>query len=84
MSLAHFCSQLNGLKYSTRVVLFAHILNDQPVLFLTIRFDINHLFAHSLNVKQFYLTHREDLSAAITLGQSRPGNNDNEGVLHIP
>ena len=29
--------------------------NDQTVLF---HFSMSHLFAHSLNVKQFYLTHR--------------------------
>ena len=28
-------------------------LNDQTVLFLPIKFTISHLFAHSLNVKQF-------------------------------
>ena len=32
--------------------------NDQNVLFLTIQFNISHLFAIRLNVKQFYLTHR--------------------------
>ena len=29
-------------------------LNEQTVLFLTIKFSISHLFALSLNVKQFY------------------------------
>ena len=39
--------------------LFVHTqLNDQTVLFLTIQFIINRLFALSLNDKQFYLTHR--------------------------
>ena len=33
-------------------------LNDQTVLFQTIQFTKSHLFALSLNVKQFYLTHR--------------------------
>ena len=33
-----------------------------PVLFLIIQFNISHLFAHSFNVKQFYLT----LSGATT------------------
>ena len=32
-------------------------LNDQTVLFLTIKFSISYLFVLSLNVKQFYLTH---------------------------
>ena len=34
------------------------LLNDQTVLFLKIQFSISHFFAHRLNVKQFYLTHR--------------------------
>ena len=50
-------------------------LNDQAVLFQTINFCLNRLFAHGLNVKEFHLT----LS-----GKSGPGNNGNEGVLHIP
>ena len=33
-------------------------LNDQTVLFLIIQFSRSHLFALSLNAKQFYLTHR--------------------------
>ena len=33
-------------------------LNDQTVLFQAIRFGVSHLFVHSLNVKQFYLTHK--------------------------
>ena len=37
-------------------------LNDQTVLFLTIQFNISHLFALSLNVKKFYWTHRLDSS----------------------
>ena len=39
---------------------FVHTqLNDQTVLYQTIQFSISHyLFALSLNVKQFYLTHR--------------------------
>ena len=32
-------------------------LNGQTVLFLTIWFNVGHLFAHNLNHKQFYLTH---------------------------
>ena len=34
------------------------LLNDQTVLFQTSQFSISNLFAHSLNVEQFYLTHR--------------------------
>ena len=33
-------------------------LNDQSALFQTIQFNMGHLFAFSLNVKQFFLTHR--------------------------
>ena len=33
-------------------------LNGQTVLFPTIQFSISHLFAYSLNLKEFYLTHR--------------------------
>ena len=33
-------------------------LNDQTVQFQTIQFSISQLFSLSLNVKQFYLTHR--------------------------
>ena len=32
--------------------------NIKTVRFLTIRFNVSHLFAHSLNVKEFHLTHR--------------------------
>ena len=39
---------------------------------------------HSLNVKQFYLTHRYDLSGATSPGQNGPGSDGNGGVLRIP
>ena len=39
-----------------------------------------HLFALSLNVKQFYRT----LTGATTPGQSGPRGNGNEGTLNIP
>ena len=42
-------------------------VNGQTVLFQAIHLSINHLFAHILNVKQFYLT----LSVATTPGQRR-------------
>ena len=35
--------------------------NEQTVLFQTIQFSISHLFALSLNIKHFYLTHRWDI-----------------------
>ena len=57
-------------QYITRVLLY--ITNNsirhqsfvytqligQRALFLRIQFNMNHLFSHSLNVKQFYLIHR--------------------------
>ena len=59
------CTQLKGSKYCyvslTIQLSIYHLftrLNDQTVLLLTIQFSISYLFAHSLNVKQFYLTHR--------------------------
>ena len=39
--------------------------NGQKVLFLTIQFNLSHLFAYSLNVKQFYLTHKVDLAMKV-------------------
>ena len=46
---------------STRQQTFAYSqLNRQTILFLAIQFNISHLFTHSLNVKQFYLTQRWD------------------------
>ena len=50
------------------------LLNNQ-----TFQFSISHLFAHSLNVRQFYLT----LSDATTQGLSGPGSDGNEGVLRF-
>ena len=52
------------------------------------QFSMRHLFVlslnvkvHTLNIKQFHLTHR---SGATTPGQSGPGSDGNEGVFHIP
>ena len=55
-------------------------LNDQTVLFLENL--ACHFFAHGLSVKQFYWTHRKDLSRTTTSGESRRGRNDKR-VLHI-
>ena len=59
------CTQLNVTNYcylsnnSIKHWSFVYTqLNDQTVLFLTILLSISHLFPQSLNVKQFYLTHR--------------------------
>ena len=46
-----------------------HYLSDQTVLFQTILCSISHLFALSLDVKQFYLTHTYD---PIRCNNSRP------------
>ena len=48
------CITNNSNKHQSFV---CTLLNDQAVLFQTIQFSISHLFAHSFNVKQFYLTH---------------------------
>ena len=53
-------TQLNGSKYcyiSLTWIVYTQ-LNDQTILFQAIQFNINHLFALSLNVKEIYLTHR--------------------------
>ena len=59
-------------------------LNDQTVQFLKNQFSINHLFAHSLNVKNSIWSIDRTLSGVSTPGQSGPWNNGNEGVFHIP
>ena len=48
------CITDNSIKHQSFVYTQ---LNDQAVLFLTIQFNISHLFALTLDVKQFYLTH---------------------------
>ena len=58
-------------------------LNDQTVLFQAIQFIISHLFTFSLNIKQFYLTHRYDPISGYYSDQSGPGSNGNKGVLRI-
>ena len=35
-------------------------------------------------IKYFYLTHRWDLTDIATTGNSGPGSNVKEGLLHIP
>ena len=49
------CITNNLIKYQSFIYTQ---LNDQSVLFLTIQFGISHLFALSLNVKQFHLSYR--------------------------
>ena len=54
-------TQLNRSQYcyvSLTIQLNSHLFTSgQTVLYLKIQFNISHLFAHSLNIKQFYLTH---------------------------
>ena len=46
--------QLKGSAHSIKHQSFIYTrLNDETVLFQTIQFSISHLFAHSVNVKQF-------------------------------
>ena len=59
-------------------------LNDKTVLCLIIQFSIRHLFAYSLNIKEFYLTIDRTLSDATTPGQSGPWSDGNERVLRFP
>ena len=89
-SIQHYsfiCTLLNGSKYcyvSQTIQFDRHLftqLSGQRVLFLTLQFNINHLLAHSLNVKQLCLINRWE---PITPGQSGLGNNGNKRVLHIP
>ena len=49
------CINSNSIKHQSFVYTQ---LNDQIILFQTTQFGKSHLFEHSLNVKQFYLTHR--------------------------
>ena len=61
-----FCTQLNGFMYGyaslTSQSNIRHYtqLNDQTVQFLKFQLNMSHLFVLSCNVKQFYLTQRED------------------------
>ena len=84
------CTQLNGYKYCYETVTIRHHsfqytqFNDLTVLFQTIQFTISHLFAQSLNVKQYYWPIDRSLSRATTPSQSGHGSDDNEEVLCIP
>ena len=49
------CMSNNSIKHQSFVY---RQLNVQTVLFISIQFCINHLFALSLNLKQLHLTHR--------------------------
>ena len=83
------CITNNAIKHQSFVYTQ---LNNQTVLFQTIQFSINHLFALSLNIKQFY-SKRQTVQFDAEIGsyqvlplrgQSGPGSHSNEEVLHIP
>ena len=64
-SIPHYsfvCTLLNSIKYwygSQTIQSFLYTqLNNQILLFLTIQFSINRMFALGLNIKVFCLTHR--------------------------
>ena len=56
----HKSTKLNDSKYWTvSLTIYLNMsLNYQTVPFQAIQFSINHLFVHSLDIKQFYLAHR--------------------------
>ena len=58
--------------------------NSQTTLFLTIQFNISHLFAHSLNVEQSYFIHMYDCVQHYNTESERIYSNVNEGVPCIP
>ena len=64
MICKHKPTNLNASKYSYVSLIIKYQsfvntqLNDRTVLFQTIQLCISHLFALSLNIKQFYLTHK--------------------------
>ena len=65
MTCKHKSTKLNSSKYgyaSLTIIKYQSFiytqLKEQTVLFQTIQFSVSDLFALSLNVKQFYLTHR--------------------------
>ena len=64
-------------------IIFYTQLNDQTVQFLTIQFSISHLFAHSLNAKQFYLIYRYDYQM-LSLGRVDPEAMAMKGYFIFP
>ena len=67
------CITNNSIKHQSLV---STSLNNQTVLFQTIQFGKSHLFALSLNLKQFNLIHWSDQGGA--------GSSGNEGIHCIP
>ena len=66
------CITNNSIKYYS----FVHTqLNEKTVLLIAIQFNAFHLFAHSLNIEQFYLSYRLD---PIRCNHSEPGSDSSE------
>ena len=76
------CINNNSIKHQSFVYTQ---LNDQTVLSTTNGFNTSHLFAPSLKWSNSttWLLNRI-LSGATTSSQSRPENNGNERILHLP
>ena len=74
------CITNNSIKHESFIYTQ---LKDQTVLFQTTQFSRSHLFAFSLNVKQFFWAIDRTQSGATTPDQSRSGYKGNERVLHI-
>ena len=72
------CITNNSIKHQSFVYTQ---LNDQTVLFITIQFNLSLLSVYMSN--SFIWSIDRTLSGATTSGQSGPGSNGNEGVLHI-
>ena len=60
------CIIKNSINHQSNV---STQLSSQTVLFQTIQISTSHLFAQSLNVKQFYLTDRKDPARCCHSGQ---------------
>ena len=71
------CITNNSIKHHSFVNTQLYV---KTVILQIIQSSISHLFAHSLNLKHFYLT----LSGVTTLGQSESKSHGNEGVFRIP
>ena len=76
MICKHKLTRLNSSKYCyvslpIQHQSFVYEVKYQTTLFQAIQLRISHLFTHSLNVKQFFLTHSYDPIRCYTLGQSR-------------
>ena len=76
-----FCITYNSIKHLSFVYTQ---LNNQTVIFLTIQFNINHLFALIKFQTVLINPYIGPCRGATTPGQSGPGNDGNEEILCIP